>query len=69
VRPHESEILDIFLHGSEATRRRSFFDLKEVSDYDLRPGGGVLPNGSEMVQCRVDDGARFFRSRSSINSI
>ncbi len=35
VRPHEGEIADIFLHGSEGTRRLSFFDVNQVADYEL----------------------------------
>jgi pimeloyl-ACP methyl ester carboxylesterase len=35
VRPHEGEITDIFLQGSEGSRRLSFFDINQVPDYEL----------------------------------
>jgi pimeloyl-ACP methyl ester carboxylesterase len=35
VRPHEGEITDIFLHGTEGTRQLSFFDTAQVADYEL----------------------------------
>jgi pimeloyl-ACP methyl ester carboxylesterase len=35
VRPRQGEITDIFLHGSEGTRQLSFFDVKQVTDYEL----------------------------------
>jgi pimeloyl-ACP methyl ester carboxylesterase len=47
VRPHEGEITDIFLHGSEGTRRLAFFDLKQVADYDLLFGAKPTPEERE----------------------
>jgi pimeloyl-ACP methyl ester carboxylesterase len=35
VRPHKGEITDIFLHGADGARRLSFFDTKQVADYEL----------------------------------
>jgi pimeloyl-ACP methyl ester carboxylesterase len=35
VRPRAGEITDIFLHGAEGSRRLSFFDTKQVADYEL----------------------------------
>ncbi len=47
VRPKEGEITDIFLHGGEGTRRMSFFDLKQVPDYDLLFGAKPTPEERE----------------------
>jgi len=47
VRPREGEITDIFLHGSEGTRRLSFVDTKQVTDYDLLFGSKPTPEARE----------------------
>jgi pimeloyl-ACP methyl ester carboxylesterase len=47
VRPQEGEITDIFLHGSEGTRRLSFFDVKQVADYELLFGSKPTPEERE----------------------
>ncbi|HLI78679.1 MAG TPA: alpha/beta fold hydrolase [Candidatus Binataceae bacterium] len=47
VRPREGEITDIFLHGSEGTRRLSFVDAKQVADYDLLFGTKSTPEARE----------------------
>jgi pimeloyl-ACP methyl ester carboxylesterase len=47
VRPHDGEITDIFLHGGEGTRRLSFFDQKQVADYDLLFGTKPTPEERE----------------------
>jgi pimeloyl-ACP methyl ester carboxylesterase len=47
VRPHRGEILDIFLHGTDGTRRLSFTDPKQVTDYELLFGGKPGPEARE----------------------
>jgi len=47
IRPHEGEITDIFLHGNEGTRRLSFFDTKQVADYELLFGRKPSPEERE----------------------
>jgi pimeloyl-ACP methyl ester carboxylesterase len=47
VRPREGEITDIFLHGSEGTRQLSFFDVKQVTDYELLFGTKPTPEARE----------------------
>jgi len=47
VRPREGEITDIFLHGSEGTRQLSFFDVKQVADYELLFGTKPTPEARE----------------------
>ena len=47
VRPREGEITDIFLHGSDATRRLSFVDTASVPDYDLLFGAKPGPEARE----------------------
>jgi pimeloyl-ACP methyl ester carboxylesterase len=47
VRPHEGEITDIFLHGSEGTRQLSFYDVKQVTDYELLFGTKPTPEARE----------------------
>lgn len=47
VRPQNAEITDIFLHGSEGTRQLSFYDVKQVTDYDLLFGSKPTPEARE----------------------
>jgi len=47
VRPREGEITDIFLHGSDATRRLSFVDVNQVTDYELLLGSKPSPEARE----------------------
>jgi pimeloyl-ACP methyl ester carboxylesterase len=47
VRPRDGEITDIFLHGSDATRRLSFTDTNQVTDYDLLFGTKPTPEARE----------------------
>jgi pimeloyl-ACP methyl ester carboxylesterase len=47
VRPRHTEITDIFLHGSEGTRQLSFFDRKQVADYDRLFGRKPTPDDRE----------------------
>jgi pimeloyl-ACP methyl ester carboxylesterase len=47
VRPRAGEITDIFLHGSEGTRRLSFFDIKQVADYEILFGSKPTPGERE----------------------
>src|SRR5215469_614506 len=47
VRPREGEITDIFLHGSDGTRRLAFVDVKQVTDYELLFGTKPTPEARE----------------------
>ena len=47
LRPQQGEITDIFLHGSEGTRQLSFFDVKQVTDYELLFGTKPNPEARE----------------------
>jgi pimeloyl-ACP methyl ester carboxylesterase len=47
VRPRKGEITDIFLHGTEGTRQLSFFDLKQVANYELLFGSKPTPEARE----------------------
>ena len=47
VRPRKSDITDIFLHGIEGTRQLSFFDLKQVVDYELLFAAKPTPESRE----------------------
>ncbi len=47
VRPREGEITDIFLQGGEGTRRLSFYDAKQVVDYELLFGKKPTPEERE----------------------
>ena len=59
LRPHGGEILDIFLHGSEATRRLSFFDVKNVSDYDLLFGSKPTAEAREVHVINREAATRY----------
>jgi pimeloyl-ACP methyl ester carboxylesterase len=47
VRPQKGEITDIFLYGSEGTRQLSFYDVKQVTDYDRLFGTKPTPEARE----------------------
>jgi pimeloyl-ACP methyl ester carboxylesterase len=47
VRPRKGEITDIFLHGTEGTRLLSFFDLKQVANYESLFGSKPTPGSRE----------------------
>ena len=47
------------MHGSEATRRLSFFDVKEVSDYDLLFGSKPTPEGREVHVINREAATRY----------
>ena len=47
VRPQKGEITDIFLHGGEGTRQLSFYDVKQVTGYDLLFGSKPAPEARE----------------------
>jgi pimeloyl-ACP methyl ester carboxylesterase len=47
VRPRKGEITDIFLHGTEGTRLLSFFDLKQVANYESLFGIKPTPGSRE----------------------
>jgi pimeloyl-ACP methyl ester carboxylesterase len=49
LRPREGEITDIFLHGSEGSRRLSFHDVKQVPDYELLFGRKPSPEEREAA--------------------
>ena len=47
IKPRKDEIADIFLHGSEGTRRLSIFDSKQVPNYESLFGRKPSPEGRE----------------------
>jgi len=47
VRPRVGEITDIFLHGGDGARKLSFFDVKQVRDYELLFGRKPSPEERE----------------------
>ena len=59
VRPREGEITDIFLHGGEGTRRLSFFDLKQVADYELLFGSKPTPEEREAHVINREAATRY----------
>jgi pimeloyl-ACP methyl ester carboxylesterase len=59
VRPRDGEITDIFLHGSEGTRRLSFFDAKQVADYDLLFASKPSPEEREAQVINREAATRY----------
>jgi pimeloyl-ACP methyl ester carboxylesterase len=59
VRPKKGEITDIFLHGGEATRQLSFYDLKQVADYDLLFGRKPAPEDREAQVINREAAIRY----------
>lgn len=59
VRPRESEITDIFLHGSEGARRLSFHDVKQVPDYELLFGRKPSPEEREAAAINREAAIRY----------
>jgi pimeloyl-ACP methyl ester carboxylesterase len=59
VRPREGELTDIFLHGSEGTRRLSFFDIKQVADYELLFGSKPSPEEREAHVINREAATRY----------
>jgi pimeloyl-ACP methyl ester carboxylesterase len=59
VRPRKSEITDIFLHGSEGARMLSFFDVKQVRDYDLLFGRKPAPEEREAHAINRETAIRY----------
>jgi pimeloyl-ACP methyl ester carboxylesterase len=47
IRPQEGEITDIFLHGTEGTRKLCFEDARSVADYDILFGRKPSPEERE----------------------
>jgi pimeloyl-ACP methyl ester carboxylesterase len=59
VRPKNGEITDIFLHGSEGARKLSFFDLKQVVDYELLFGRKPDPQERETHVINREAATRY----------
>jgi len=59
VRPRDSDITDIFLHGGEGTRRLSFFDVKRVVDYELLFGSKPSPEEREAHVINREAATRY----------
>jgi pimeloyl-ACP methyl ester carboxylesterase len=59
VRPREGEITDIFLHGGEGSRRLSFFDVKQVADYELLFGSKPTPEEREAHVINREAATRY----------
>lgn len=59
VRPRQGDITDIFLHGGEGSRRLSFFDTKQVADYELLFGRKPSPEEREAQQINREAAIRY----------
>jgi pimeloyl-ACP methyl ester carboxylesterase len=59
VRPRKGEITDIFLHGTEGTRRLAFFDAKQVRDYELLFGRKPTPEEREAHAINREAAIRY----------
>jgi pimeloyl-ACP methyl ester carboxylesterase len=59
VRPREGEITDIFLHGAEGSRRLSFFDIKQIADYELLFGRKSSPEEREAQMINREAAIRY----------
>lgn len=59
VKPHEGEIADIFLHGSEGTRRLAIFDPKQVPDYELLFGRKPSPEERDASAINREAAIRY----------
>lgn len=59
VRPKNSDITDIFLHGTEGARRLSFFDTKQVADYELLFGRKPSPEEREAHVINREAATRY----------
>ncbi|HTT75745.1 MAG TPA: alpha/beta hydrolase, partial [Candidatus Binataceae bacterium] len=59
VRPREGEIADIFLHGSEGTRRLAIFDPKQVPNYELLFGRKPSPEDREAHTINREAAIRY----------
>jgi pimeloyl-ACP methyl ester carboxylesterase len=59
VRPRKGEITDIFLHGTEGSRRMSFFDVKQVVDYELLFGRKPAPEDREASIINREAATRY----------
>lgn len=59
VRPKNGEITDVFLQGAEGVRRLSFFDAKQVEDYELFFGRKADPNEREAHVINREAATRY----------
>jgi pimeloyl-ACP methyl ester carboxylesterase len=59
IKPHEGEIADIFLHGSEGTRRLAIFDPKQVPDYELLFGRKPSPEERDASAINREAAIRY----------
>jgi pimeloyl-ACP methyl ester carboxylesterase len=59
ARPREGEITDIFLHGGEGTRKLSFFDVKQVADYEPLFGSKPDPRDREAHVINREAATRY----------
>jgi len=59
IKPREGVITDIFLHGSEGTRRLALFDPKQVPDYELLFGRKPAPEDREAVAINREAAVRY----------
>lgn len=59
IKPRQGEILDIFLHGPEETRRLAFTDVSRVPEYDELFGRDPSPEDRELQAQNQEMAARL----------
>jgi pimeloyl-ACP methyl ester carboxylesterase len=59
VRPKNGELTDIFLHGTDGARKLSFFDVKQVADYELLFGRKPSPEEREAHVINREAATRY----------
>ncbi len=59
IRPHNGEITDIFLHGSEGVLQLAFHDQRQVTDYDLLFGRKPSPEEREAQAINREAAIRY----------
>jgi pimeloyl-ACP methyl ester carboxylesterase len=59
IKPREGEIADIFLHGSEGTRRLAIFDSGQMPNYELLFGRKPSPEDREASAINREAAIRY----------
>lgn len=59
IKPREGEIADIFLHGSEGTRRLAIFDSAQMPNYELLFGRKPSPEDREASAINREAAIRY----------
>lgn len=59
IKPRHGEILDIFLHGSEATRKLAFFKPEQVPNYERLFGRKLSPEERDIQALNRETAIRY----------